>query len=171
MLRSWNSSNTTSPNRSSAGSDCSIRVSTPSVTTWTLVVGPIARFVANAVSDGLPQALTQERRHATGRGPGREPSRLEHDDSAALEPWFAQKRERHTGGLAGAWRRLKHRPSAAAERIPQCGQDLLDREPRTVTHDPRIARNLILAGRVRVESGTVCAKGSSDRWKWTQKGR
>jgi hypothetical protein len=98
--------------------------------------------VAYPVSNCFAGSLSEDRRHPARGGPRRESSRLEHDNAAALEPRLAEESQRHTGGLAGPGRRLENGCIAVAQRIPQGGQDLLYGQARSVTHDPRIARNL-----------------------------
>ena len=122
-LRSWNSSNSTAATPSSAGSLCSMRVNTPSVTTSMRVRLLDARFQAHAVAHGFAGRFAQRRRHARRHRARREPARLEHHDLAAAQPRFIEQRNRNNGALAGAGRRFHHGIAlcAAARRAAQAG--------------------------------------------------
>ena len=86
------------------------------------------RLETDLEADRLPDRFTQRRRHALGRGPRREPSRLQQHDGPALGPWLVEQRQRQSRRLAGARRRDDDGLGAVAQRIEDARQHIVDRQ-------------------------------------------
>ena len=96
--RSCTSSRITAATPSSPGSDCSRRISRPSVITSMRVAAETARIEPGAVADRAADRLAEQGRHAGGRGAGGEPARLQHQDRA-----HRRATARRAGRAAPAW--------------------------------------------------------------------
>ncbi len=84
-----------------------------------------------AISHGLADALAEHRCHTPRGRAGGEPPRLEHDDTAALQPWSLEQHERDEGRLAGTGRRLQHRGAMPGQRSDDAWRRFRDRQPRS----------------------------------------
>ena len=144
-LRSWNSSKMTAATPSSAGSDCSIRVSTPSVTHLDARGARDARVETHAVADGVADALAERLRHARGDRTRGQAPRLEHQQLPPAHPRLSEQRQRHHRALAGAGRGLQHRGGMGTQR----GASAAAAPPRSAA--PAVTR----CARARPRSGTA----------------
>ena len=68
------------------------------------------------VADARADRFAARRGHARGRGPRREPARLEHDEFLSGRPRLRREHERNPRGLARAWRGDQHRGGLSAQR-------------------------------------------------------
>ena len=80
----------------------------------------------HAVADACADGFVKRRGHARGRGPRRQPARLEHDELFPRRPRFRRQHERYPRGLAGARRRDQHRRMCRAQRSGQFRQRRID---------------------------------------------
>jgi hypothetical protein len=92
--------------------------------------GPDARLVADAVADRLADLLAERRGEPSRRGAGSQPSGLEHEDAAPLQPGRVEQRQRHARRLPRSGRRLQHGARARLQRLTQGRERLVDRERR-----------------------------------------
>ncbi len=90
-------------------------------------VRPDLAVQADAVAHRLADPLAQLAGQAFGGGAGGQPARFEHDDGLPGQPGFAEQRQRHAGGLAGAGRRLEHGFVALLQGLAQRRQNFVDR--------------------------------------------
>ena len=81
----------------------------------------------NAVTDGFANPLAKLAGQPFGGSAGRQAARFEHDDGLPGQPGFAEQRQRHAGGLAGAGRRFEHGFVALLQGLAQRWQNFVDR--------------------------------------------
>ena len=93
-------------------------------------VAPDLRVHAHAVADGLAGLLAEEIGHAARGGAGGQAARLQHDEllraAVALEPVFAQQRQRDARGLARPGGGFEDGFGAPAEGVLQLRQGVFD---------------------------------------------
>ncbi|MCY1449253.1 hypothetical protein D9M71_659790 [compost metagenome] len=81
----------------------------------------------NAVAHSLADLFAQLAGQALGRSPRCQAPGFEHENALPGQPRLVQQCQRHTGGLAGAGRRLEHRFVAVFQCLAQGRQDGIDR--------------------------------------------
>ena len=87
-----------------------------------------------AKADGGADRFPDQRRHPRGRGTGRQPAWLQHQDAAIAAPAGVQQRQRHKSCLAGAGRCYQYSVAARIQRGPEGGQRIVDGQDRQVRY-------------------------------------
>lgn len=90
-------------------------------------VRPDLAVQANAITDGLAHLLAQFAGQPFGGRSRRQTPGFKHENGLPGQPRLVQQRQRHAGGLAGAWWCFKHRFVTFFQGLAQGGQDGIDR--------------------------------------------
>ncbi len=89
--------------------------------------GPDVTFVTGAVADDLADVLANQVGHASCRGAGGEPARLEDHDPSIFQPRLVEQAQGHDRGLACTGRRLQYRGGGLLQRRAQLVDHFFDR--------------------------------------------
>ncbi len=82
---------------------------------------------ADAIAHGFADLFAQFAGQPLGRSPRCQTPGLEHENVLPGQPRLVEQRQRYSGGLAGARRRLQHRFVTVFQGLAQGRQDSIDR--------------------------------------------
>ena len=97
-------------------------------------------FHAHGIADRAPRLFAEKVCHAPRCGPRRQPSRLQHDDTAVAAPGCVEQHQWHQRGLAGAGRGHQHGAAALGQGIPQRRQGGRHRQVRQLEVSAHVLR-------------------------------